>query len=84
MHDKIFEQLRKVKIICKTAMPCKKIKNTSGVDNTACMMHAMSLTPQAKYDTAFTIDERFELPWQHLKGITIKNIYVPELFLPHP
>jgi hypothetical protein len=27
-------------------------------------------------------DERFERPWQHLKGISIKNIYVPELSYP--
>jgi hypothetical protein len=32
-----------------------------------------------KYDTACTIDKRFERPWQPLKGISIKNIYVPEL-----
>jgi hypothetical protein len=42
-------------------------------------MHAGSLTPHAKYDTACTIDERFERPWQPLKGISIKNIYIPEL-----
>jgi hypothetical protein len=45
-------------------------------------MHAVSLTPHAKYDTTCTIDERFERPWQPLKGISIKNIYVPEL--PYP
>jgi hypothetical protein len=45
-------------------------------------MHAVSLTPHAKYDTACTIDERFERPWQPLKGIFIKNIYVPELSYP--
>jgi hypothetical protein len=28
-----------------------------------------------KYDTACTIDERFERPWQPLKGTSIKNIY---------
>jgi hypothetical protein len=33
-------------------------------------------------DTACTIDERFERPWQPLKGISIKNIYVPELSYP--
>jgi hypothetical protein len=27
-------------------------------------MHAVSLTPHAKYDTACTIDERFKRPWQ--------------------
>jgi hypothetical protein len=46
------------------------------------MMHAVSLIPHAKYDTACTIDERFEQPWQLLKGISIKNIYVPELSYP--
>jgi hypothetical protein len=47
-------------------------------------MHAVSLTPYAKYDTACTIDERFERPWQPLKGISIKNIYryAPELSYP--
>jgi hypothetical protein len=42
-------------------------------------MHAVSLIPHAKHDTACTINERFERPWQPLKGISIKNIYVPEL-----
>jgi hypothetical protein len=45
-------------------------------------MHAVSLTPHAKYDTACTIGERFERPWQPLKGISIKNINVPELSYP--
>jgi hypothetical protein len=48
------------------------------------MVHAVSLTPHAKYDTACTIDERCERPWQPLKGISIKNIYVPELSYPTP
>jgi hypothetical protein len=65
MHNKFFVQLQKVKIICKTAMVCKKIKNACGVIDTAC-----------------TIDERFGRPWQTLKGISIKNIYVPELSYP--
>jgi hypothetical protein len=47
-------------------------------------MHAVSFTPHAKYNTACTIDERFERPWQPFKGITIKNIYVPELPYPTP
>jgi hypothetical protein len=46
-----------------------------GIIDTACTVHA-------KYDTACTIDERFELPWQPLKGISIKNIYIPELSYP--
>jgi hypothetical protein len=45
-------------------------------------MHAVSLTPHAKYYTACTIGERFERPWQPLKGKSIKNIYVPELSYP--
>jgi hypothetical protein len=43
----------------------------------------VSMTPHAKYDTACTIDEWFERPWQPLKGISIKNIYVPELSYPN-
>jgi hypothetical protein len=42
-------------------------------------VHAVSLTPHAKYDTACTIDEWFERPWQPLKGISIINVYVREL-----
>jgi hypothetical protein len=33
-------------------------------------------------DTACTIDQRFERPWQPLKGTSIKNIYVPEFSYP--
>jgi hypothetical protein len=33
-------------------------------------------------DTACTNNERFEQPWQPLKGISFKNIYVPELSHP--
>jgi hypothetical protein len=58
VHRKMF-QLRKVKIICKTAMVA------CGISDTAC-----------------TIVERFERPWQTLKGISIKKIYVPELSYP--
>jgi hypothetical protein len=36
----------------------------------------------AKCDTPCTIDERFERPWQPLKGISIKNIHVPQLSYP--
>jgi hypothetical protein len=44
----------------------------------------VSSTPctHAKYDTACTIDEQFERPCQPLKGISIQNIYVPELSSP--
>jgi hypothetical protein len=51
----------------------------------ACVqLHAGSMTPDAKYDIACTIDERLERFWQPLKGISIKNIYVPELSYPTP
>jgi hypothetical protein len=43
------------------------------------MVNVVSLTPHAKYDTACTINKRFERPWQPLKGISIKNVYVREL-----
>jgi hypothetical protein len=33
-------------------------------------------------DPACTIDERFERPLQPLKGISMKNTYVPELSYP--
>jgi hypothetical protein len=35
-----------------------------------------------KYDTACTINERFERPWQPFNGISIKNMYVPEFSYP--
>jgi hypothetical protein len=54
------------------------MKNSEGLQKKL-KMHAVSMTPHAKYDTACTIDERFERPWQPFKGISIKNIYVPEL-----
>jgi hypothetical protein len=82
MHKK--KQLRKVKIICKKqrwyAKKLKIMHDACGVIDTACTVHAVSLTPHAKYDTACTIDERFEQ--QPLKGIPIKNIYVPESSTP--
>jgi hypothetical protein len=34
MYGKFFEQLRKVKIIFKTAMVCKKIKNACSINDT--------------------------------------------------
>jgi hypothetical protein len=37
-----------------------------------------------KIKSVCTIDERFERPWKPLKGISIKNIYVPELSYPTP
>jgi hypothetical protein len=44
-----------------------------------CYWHRMqNMTP------ACTIDERFKRPWQPLKGISIKKIYVPELSYPTP
>jgi hypothetical protein len=35
MKNEIFQQLRKVKIIGKTALLCKKMKNATGVIDTA-------------------------------------------------
>jgi hypothetical protein len=68
------------------AMLCKKIKNACGANDTACTVHAVSLTPHAKYDTACTIDKRFKRPWQPLKGkpVSIKNTFVPEWSFPTP
>jgi hypothetical protein len=86
--QKIFEQFRNVKIVSKTAVVCKmrcqwhRMHDACGIIDTACTVHAVSLTPHAKYDTACTIDERLERPWQPLKGISVKNIYVPELSYP--
>jgi hypothetical protein len=40
MLNKIYEQLQKVKIICKTAMLCKKFKNACGVIDAACTIFA--------------------------------------------
>jgi hypothetical protein len=48
-----------------------------GVIDTAFILHAVSMTPHAKYDTACTIDERFPL-----KGISIQNVYAHELAYP--
>jgi hypothetical protein len=54
-------------------------------------MHAVSLAPHTQCMRCNCkkitrqkkmIDERFERPWQPLKGIPIKNIYVPELSYP--
>jgi hypothetical protein len=56
MHNKIFEQLRKVKIICQTAVtPHARLH--AGVIDTAGAVHAGSLTPHVKYDTACTIED---------------------------
>jgi hypothetical protein len=60
----------------------QKIKYACSVNDTACTMHAMVLTPHAKYDTKCTLDERFDRPWQPLKGISIKNMYGRELSYP--
>jgi hypothetical protein len=59
-----------------------RMHDACGVIDTACTVHVVSLTPHAKYDTACTINERFEWPWQPLKGISIKNIYFPESSYP--
>jgi hypothetical protein len=63
----------------------KKLKMHAGSLLTAFTVHAVSLTPHAKYDTTCTVDERFEWPWQPLKGIFIKNIRIcSQIVLPHP
>jgi hypothetical protein len=54
----------------------KKIKNACGVIDNAYMCVCGVI------DTACTVDERFERPWQPLKGISIKNIY-SRIVLPH-
>jgi hypothetical protein len=58
-------------------MQCQwyRIHDACSVIDTACTVHAVSLIPHAKYDTACTIDEWFERPWQPLKVIFIKNIF---------
>jgi hypothetical protein len=64
------------------AMHRHRMHDACGVIDTACTVHAVSLTPHAKYDTACTIDEQFVWPWQPLQGISIKNVYVRELSYP--
>jgi hypothetical protein len=46
-------------------------------------VHAVSLTPHATYDTACTVDERFERPWQSLKRNIppLKNIWIKRGYL---
>jgi hypothetical protein len=36
----------------------------------------------AKYDTSWTLNERFVRPWQPLQGISINNIYIRKLSYP--
>jgi hypothetical protein len=48
----------------------KKLKMNAVSLTPHARMHVVSLTPHARYDTACTIDERFEWPWQPLKGIS--------------
>jgi hypothetical protein len=59
MHSKIFEQLQKSKIICKTAMLCKKIKNTCNVIDTACTI----------------VERLERAGWHPLKGIYISKTF---------
>jgi hypothetical protein len=71
-----------------------------GVIDTACTVHAVSMTPNAIKNFRTTsksknqrqnidmmhdacgVIESLTWPWQPLKGISIKNIYVPELSYP--
>jgi hypothetical protein len=81
MHTKIFEQLQKVKIICKTAMVCKKLKMHAVSMTPACTVHAVSMTAHAKYRMH---DRRtIRMAMTAFKGnIYQKHIYVPELSYP--
>jgi hypothetical protein len=66
MHIKIFEQLRNVKNHAKRRCYAKK------------KLKMPAVTPHAKYDTACTIDERFDRSWQPLKGISFKRALARE------
>jgi hypothetical protein len=61
------------KIFRTTSKSENHMQNSDGMHKNL-KMHAVSMTPHAKYETACTIDERFERPSQPLKGISIKNI----------
>jgi hypothetical protein len=65
MHKKFFEQLRKVKILCKTSMVCKK------------KLKCMRCQWRRMHDR-----RTIRTALAALKGISIKNIYVPELSYP--
>jgi hypothetical protein len=71
MPQKIYEQLRKVKIICKTVMVCKKIKNACGVNDTVCTMYAVSITPHAGFSQKLLQNEHFH---QNLKTIFVSTL----------
>jgi hypothetical protein len=49
-----------------------QMNDAFGVIDTTWTVHAVSLTPHAKYDTVCTIAERFGRSWQTWKGISIK------------
>jgi hypothetical protein len=53
MHQRIFEQLRKVKITCKTAMLCKRIKNACGVIDTACTIFSFENRSFGEFEAEF-------------------------------
>jgi hypothetical protein len=55
------------------------VKTTGFAMQKKLKMNALALTLQAKYDTACTIDERFQ-PWQPLEGISNVNMYVRESY----
>jgi hypothetical protein len=71
MHSKFLNNFKNRKSNTKRQCYAKKLK-----------LHVMPLTQHEKYDGACTINERFERPWQPLKGISIKRMYVPELSYP--
>jgi hypothetical protein len=58
-------------------------KNTCGDNDIGCTMHAVSLTPHAKYDTACTYNGRsIRAALAALKGHIYKKKYVRELSYP--
>jgi hypothetical protein len=75
MHNNLFEHYIKWKAYAKLQCHAKNYKCMW------CNWHRMHGECRA-IDTACTIDERFERLWQPLKGISIKNIHVPELSYP--
>jgi hypothetical protein len=66
----------------------QNIENTCGVNDTACTMHAVSLTPHAWcmrcHWHSCTMDKRFLRPWQPLKEIYQKHLHSIREIVLHP
>jgi hypothetical protein len=80
MRNKMFEQLRKVKIRFEIGF-CIKQNNLN-----KCILNGVSLTPPMNFacgviDTACKIWHTMR-PWQPLKGMSIKNIFITEMTYP--